>query len=168
MIISGIDCGLAGAVCFYDGETVATHDMPILLTTRGGKNRREVDPHALADMFWKAHADHAFVEDLWFNPGEGFANGNKLKAYGIVIGVLAAVGVPYTIVSPQKWKKALQVPAAKDAARARASQLLPGAASQWRLKRDDGRAESACIAYFGLRQLQPHINGKDLLAGGAR
>jgi len=58
----------------------------------------------------------------------------------------------------------LRVPAAKDAARARASQLLPHAANQWPLKKHDGRAESACIAYWGLRQLQPQaINGRDAL-----
>jgi hypothetical protein len=41
----------------------------------------------------------------------------------------------------------------KGKARARASQLLPAAAHQWRLKRDDGRAEAALTALWGLREL---------------
>jgi hypothetical protein len=40
-----------------------------------------------------------------------------------------------------------------DGCRARASQLLPGSADQWRLRRHDGRAEAALIALYGLRQL---------------
>jgi hypothetical protein len=45
------------------------------------------------------------------------------------------------------------VPAAKDGARARASQLLPGAADQWPLVKHDGRAEAALIALWGIRSL---------------
>jgi hypothetical protein len=49
------------------------------------------------------------------------------------------------------------VPKAKDAARARASQLLPQAAHQWPLKKHDGRAESALIALYGARQLSGSV-----------
>ena len=55
--------------------------------------------------------------------------------------------------SPRRWKRALHVPKAKDAARARASQLLPEAAHQWRLRKHDGRAEAALLALYGARQL---------------
>jgi crossover junction endodeoxyribonuclease RuvC len=94
-------------------------------------------------------------------PGQGvsgvFAFG---KAYGVVIGVLAAHGVPMTFVSPVKWKKALQVPASKDGARARASQLLPQAASEWPLVKDSGRAEAALIAYWGIQQFHAIARGE--------
>lgn len=76
-----------------------------------------------------------------------------VEAYGVVIGVLATLGVPMTFVSPQVWKRTLQVPAAKDGARARASQLMPAAVAHWPIVRHDGRAESALIATYGLRQL---------------
>jgi hypothetical protein len=45
------------------------------------------------------------------------------------------------------------VPAEKDGARARASQLLPQHAGHWPLKKHDGRAEAALIALYGWRQL---------------
>lgn len=61
--------------------------------------------------------------------------------------------VAWTAVTPQVSKKALAAPAAKDGARARASQLLPAHAQLWPLKKHDGRAESAMIAVFGLREL---------------
>jgi crossover junction endodeoxyribonuclease RuvC len=88
------------------------------------------------------------------SPGQGvsstFAFG---RAYGIVIGILVALGTPMTFVSPAKWKRALGVPSVKDGARARASQLLPQASSRWPLKRHDGRAEAALLALYGLRSL---------------
>jgi hypothetical protein len=46
---------------------------------------------------------------------------------------------------------ALRVPAEKDGARARASQLIPAGASWWPLVKHDGRAEAALIALYGSR-----------------
>ena len=71
------------------------------------------------------------------------------NANGVILGVLASRSVPLLLVSPVSWKRALGVPKAKDGARARASQLLPEAAHQWRLKRHDGRAEAALLALYG-------------------
>lgn len=153
MIIAGIDPGLSGALAFYDTGTgeVETIDMPTLAVSNG---RREVDAHAVADLFWKRHAGHAFIEQSWPRPKDGAVQGFKFgDGYGALRGVLAAVGVPYTPVSPQRWKHALGVSADKDAARARAKQLLPQAAGQWPLKKHDGRAEAALIAYYGAREL---------------
>jgi hypothetical protein len=65
-----------------------------------------------------------------------------------------------TLVPPRRWKSALQVPASKDAARFRASQLLPQAAHLWPLKKHDGRAEAALLAVFGGRQLRRPDQGK--------
>ena len=155
MLLCGIDPGLSGALCFYDSGTreSETIDMPTLDVTRGGKAKRDIDAHALSELFWRHHAGHAFVEQVGAMPGQGtssmFAFG---KSYGVVLGVLAAVGVPYTLVPPAKWKRALSVVEGKDAARSRAKQLLPQAADQWPLKKDHGKAEAALIAYYGHRQ----------------
>lgn len=155
MIIAGIDPGLSGAIGLLDTKgSCVCHDMPTLALTRHGKNKREIDAHSLAAVLLATNIDHAFVEQVGAMPGQGvssvFAFG---KAYGVLIGCLASAGVPMTFVSPVKWKRALQVPAAKDGARARASQLLPAAADQWRLVKHDGRAEAALIAVYGMHQL---------------
>jgi crossover junction endodeoxyribonuclease RuvC len=157
MIIAGIDPGLSGAVALLDAETglvIDVFDVPTLALSRGGKAKRELDAHALAGALGRDRIGHAFVEFVGAMPGQGvssvFAFG---KAYGIAIGVLATLGVPMTFVSPVSWKRSLGVPAAKDGARARASQLLPAAAHHWPLVKHDGRAEAALIAYWGLRQL---------------
>jgi len=159
MILLGVDPGLSGALAFMEaGHPAAVphiHDMPTLSLSRGGKNKREIDVHLLARIIAEhMPIGHAFIELVGAMPGQGtssmFAFG---KAYGIVIGVLAASAVPMTFVSPVKWKKAFGVPAAKDGSRSRASQLLPGAAHQWRRIKDHGRAEAALICLWGERSL---------------
>jgi crossover junction endodeoxyribonuclease RuvC len=88
-------------------------------------------------------------------PGQGISSTFAFgKTFGIILGVLAARGIPLTLVPAVRWKRRLHVQKSKDAARARASQLLPRCADQWRLKKHDGRAESALIALFGLHELQ--------------
>lgn len=155
MIILGVDPGLGGAICLYHStEVVEVHDIPTFALSRNGKNKREVDAVALANLIGERVAGHAFVEKVNAMPGQGstsmFAFG---KSYGVIIGVLAAYGVPMTFVAPRVWKKALGVPADKDGARARASQLMPENAWLWPLVKHDGRAEAALIAYWGVRTL---------------
>lgn len=152
-MIVGIDPGLSGALAFLSAGSVVCYDMPVLRLLRNGKNKGEVDGHSLAALLHAERPDHAFVEMVNAMPGQGvssmFAFG---KAYGVVIGVLAAQGVPMTFVSPARWKRALGVPAAKDGAKARASQLLPSAAGQWPLAKHAGRAEAALLALYGSQQ----------------
>lgn len=157
MIVLGIDPGLSGAVALYNASNGALQvdDMPTHELKRGGKNKRELDLPGLAGLFdVNGLVRMAFVEQVGAMPGQGvssvFAFG---KAYGAVLGILAARNIPMTMVPPQRWKKALNVPAAKDGARARASQLLPSHAAHWKRVKDDGRAEAALIAYYGAQTM---------------
>jgi len=151
MIVCGIDPGLDGALAFYDTSDNAciVHDMPTLRMSK-----REVDPHALASLLWKSHAGHAYIEAVHAMPKQGSVSMFQFgKGFGIVIGVLAGVGIPMTFITPQSWKKLLAVPRAKDGAKARASQLLPQAAHQWPRVKDEGRAEAALIALAAVQSL---------------
>jgi crossover junction endodeoxyribonuclease RuvC len=156
-MIAGIDPGLSGAVFFLadDGETGEAFDMPVHMLTRGGKAKREMDITGLLNLLGRDPIRHVYVEQVNAMPGQGvssvFAFG---KCYGVILGIITACSVPLTLVPPVQWKRALHVPKAKDAARARASQLLPKAAHQWPLKRHDGRAEAALLALYGLQQMQ--------------
>jgi crossover junction endodeoxyribonuclease RuvC len=163
VIVCGVDCGLSGALAFLDPgnpATVATFDIPVHLLTRGKKAKREIDIAGLVGILTAHRIDHAFVEQVASMPGQGvssvFAFG---KGYGIVLGVLASHAIPTTLVTANVWKRNICVDKSKDSSRARASQLLPRCAEQWRLKKSDGRAEAALIALYGLKQ----INGQ----GGA-
>jgi crossover junction endodeoxyribonuclease RuvC len=159
MIIAGLDPGLSGALCLYRVPTgdVRIFDIPTFALSRNGKKKREVDAVGFAQLIGtnvNNMIGHAFIEQVGAMPNQGvsgvFAFG---KAYGVLIGVLAARGVPMTFVSPRRWKAALGVPAAKDGARARASQLMPASAGLWPLVKNDGRAEAALIAYWGIKTL---------------
>lgn len=157
MIVLGIDPGLHGAIAIVRDGTWEIVDMPILGIERNGKAKNEVDIGALAAIL--GHPDWnedvaAFVEQVGAMPKQGvssvFAFG---KGYGIILGILGALKVPATLVPPTRWKKALGVPPGKDAARYRASQVLPDLAGHWKLKKHDGRAEAAMIAEYGRRTL---------------
>ena len=159
MTTIGIDPGLSGAVAFiFEDGSLRVHDMPTFSLKRNGKTKREIDAVQLATLLHQGANDDVVVwlEQVGSMPGQGvssvFAFG---QAFGISKGIVAALGYPLNLVTPQVWKKALRVPAAKDGARARASQIMPRAASNWPLVKHDGRAEAALIAYYGDNVAQP-------------
>ena len=77
--------------------------------------------------------------------------------------MIAALGIQVTHVNPRAWKAALKVPAAKDGARCRASELIHGGAAHWPLVKHDGRAEACLIALFGIRTMHAIAAGKAAL-----
>lgn len=156
-IILGIDPGLDGALAFMGpDQDVTIHDIPTHRLKRGGKVKREVDLTELARILDAAASTiaHVFLEQAGAMPKQGVTSSFAFgKGYGSILGIVAANFLPLTLVSPRRWKKALQVPKAKDGARARASQLLPRAAGNWPLVKHDGRAEAALIALYGSREM---------------
>ena len=72
---------------------------------------------------------------------------------GTVMGVLGAISMPHTMITPQAWKKAAGlIGTDKDGARARAMQLWPS----WRELDKKGKgqalADAALIALYGGKQ----------------
>jgi crossover junction endodeoxyribonuclease RuvC len=75
---------------------------------------------------------------------------------GIVRGILAANRIPFELVHPSVWKRAMGLtrfgcetqPENKTRARALASQLFPTLADQFKRVRDDGRAEALLLAVY--------------------
>jgi crossover junction endodeoxyribonuclease RuvC len=128
--------------------------MPVFQLTRGGKAKREIDVSGLVRILAQHQIAHAYVEKVASMPKQGLSSTFSFgMSFGIVLGVLAAHAIPLTLVPAITWKRALNVPKAKDAARFRASQLLPGAASQWTLVKQHGRAEAALLGLYGARLL---------------
>lgn len=152
-MILGVDPGLNGALAFFEVSAgrIEIVDMPTIAA--GTKSKRVVDEAALASCIDanRPLLQHAFVERVGAMPGQGVTSMFSFgRSYGVLLGVLAAFRVPVTTVQPQRWKAALSVPAAKDGARARASQLMPAFSRLWPLVKHDGRAEAALIAYYGV------------------
>src|SRR5262249_35098826 len=157
--------GLGGAIAFLDPaapQNLEIVDMPTLVVI---KNKRAVDAHALAALLDRP-LDHVYLERAQAMPGQGTVSMfNYGEGFAIIRGILAARGIAYTLVPPATWKRALQVPAAKAGAKARASQLLPASVHLWsRRVKDHGKAEAALLALFGARQLQNRPANDDLPA----
>ena len=149
-MIIGIDPGKAGAVAWVSegGHLIEVRDLPftkeglmcaVLAEWVSGPGRRPT---------------HAFLERVAARPGAGVSGMfNFGRGYGQIEGVLSAVGIPVTLVTPGKWKGDLRLSADKAASRARAAQLWPGLAGMFARVRDDGRAEAALIALHGANSI---------------
>jgi crossover junction endodeoxyribonuclease RuvC len=154
--IIGIDPGAAGAVAILepDGSLVQVFDMPSVEIVSNGKAKRRVSPEMLAAelRLYNVHGTTAVVEQVGAMPGQGvssmFAFG---EAFGLAKGVLAGLGIPVQSVPPARWKRALGLNSGKDAARAKAAATWPQQAGEFKRVKDDGKAEAALIALWGLK-----------------
>jgi Holliday junction resolvasome RuvABC endonuclease subunit len=166
--IGGLDPGLTGALCVLDYQTFRLHlwDTPtVSVKTAGSTTRKVCDPIAFTNAMVTFPLDSLLIEKVHSTPNDGHVGAFSFgKVTGIAIGIAAGIEVPFHEVSPAKWKKDLQVPAAKDAAKYRASQLLPNCVNGWKRAMDHGRAEAALIALYhsialGLKPSQPFYLG---------
>jgi crossover junction endodeoxyribonuclease RuvC len=151
-MILGIDCGQNGALAFFDFEkgSLTIFDMPTATVERNGKTKKEVSPAMLAMLCRGIEVRRAIVERVSARPGQGVTSMYAFgRAVGIVEGVLGGLNIPTSYVTPQAWRKAMQVREGKDGSRQRAAELFPKYADQFALKKRDGRAEAALIAYHG-------------------
>ncbi|WP_292530578.1 hypothetical protein [Methylocystis sp.] len=101
MSIIGVDIGVHGALALLspDGELLEVADMPILRD--GPKGRPAVNGPLLADLVYRWHTGHAFIELVGPRPGEGAVGAFSFgRSRGLVEGVLAACGVPATLYRP--------------------------------------------------------------------
>lgn len=160
MIIIGIDPGVTGAVASISQSQVRVTDTPVDVVTRGRKSKLEFLPGEMANLL-SMYADpegspHVFIEQVSAMPGQGVTSMFGFgKGYGIWIGILAALGIPYTFVTPQAWKKVIMAGKGdKDAARGVAQSLFPSMVSQLSRKKDIGRADALLIAEYGRRTMK--------------
>ncbi len=149
----GIDPGLHGALALLrarpDDASPAYEvtDMPVL--------DHQVDGHALTDLLYDTPIDtHIWVEYSQAFPRQGLSSTFTTGVgYGIILGVLASLGLRYTTVRPAAWKRHLGLAGKdKEASRARAKQLFP--AAPLHRKKDEGRAEALLLAWYGQQQMR--------------
>lgn len=154
-MIIGIDIGFSGAICFMDYSTmhIGIDDMPVL--NDGPAGRKAISPALLATLVGaRGPVTHAYVESVGARPGEGavgaFAFG---RSRGVVEGVLGALRIPYSFLTPPQWKRIVGLPPGKDkaASRSLAIRTWPHVAGLFARVKDDGRAEAALIALAGIK-----------------
>jgi crossover junction endodeoxyribonuclease RuvC len=148
----GIDPGAAGAWSLMRGEQVIdVFDLPTEKIKVGKTMRNRLVPAALAQTLRRQlDIGHAYLEEVGPMPRDGAVQAFNLgRSFGLIEGVLAGLGIPYTLVRSAAWKKAMRLPAEKSAARMRACQLWPSLATEFRRVKDDGRAEACLIGLYG-------------------
>ena len=166
MHISGIDPGLTGAVAILPEGLF--FDTPTASVKKGSSKK----VYLVAEMasFIRSFGDssdphsHVYIEDVHAMPGQGVSSTfNFGRGLGLWEGIVAALGIPYTMVTPQAWKKEMMSGMGgkdKGASCVRAGQLFPLLAEQ--LTREKargrglvflhGRADALLIAEYGRRQ----------------
>ncbi len=149
-----IDPGLSGALAVLtpDGALVALCDTPMLTLKVARGIRHAYDVPGLCALLtpYTGMPAHVLIEESQPMPGQGvrsmFTTG---YGYGLWVGILAALQMPYTPIRPAVWKKAFSLGKDKEASRHRAMQLFPSA--DLRRKKDHGRAEALLLAWYGWR-----------------
>jgi crossover junction endodeoxyribonuclease RuvC len=145
----GIDPGISGAIVIL-GAGMTPIEWLRMPSLKVGKASR-VDCAALARFLQDYDNGLAYVEHVGSMPGQGVASMFTFgHATGSVEGVLAALMIPVTLVSPPTWKRrAGLIGTDKDAARSRAIQLWPRWDALGKKVEGQAFADAALIARFG-------------------
>jgi crossover junction endodeoxyribonuclease RuvC len=149
----GIDPGISGAVAILDkkGDIVLIFDMPTVEIKVGSSMKKKIAPAAIVDELLPFTKEPciALIEKVGARPGEGavsmFGFGRSL---GVIEGVLAALQVPYSLVAPTVWTKAMRTNPGKDGSREKAMELWPKDAAYFKRVKDNGRSDAALIAKY--------------------
>lgn len=143
-----MDPGLTGAVAtlpnLYGSAFVS--DMPTI-DYGNGFVKRAFDAKTLAESL-RGVKGHAYVERVGPMPGQGTATMFSLgMTYWGIVSTLAALGIPVTLVSPQRWKSYFGLSSDKKDALTLARKLYPGV--DLNLMKHHNRAEALLIATYG-------------------
>lgn len=138
--VLGIDPGCSGALVIVTEQGGYIDHLAMPTIKVGTKSR--VNGAAVAAWVRQYGITHAYLEQVGAMPGQGTASMFTFgHAAGVAEGILQGLNIPYTLVTPQAWKKSAGlIGSDKDAARSRAIQLYPG------LRALDAKAKGQAIA----------------------
>jgi hypothetical protein len=177
MIVAGIDNGLDGAVVVLDedGNVIARYVMPTLGLTA---TKREFDGQMLRSYLVDPNRPaitHAFIEYSQAMPDQGGVSMWKTgMGYGLNVGLLVGLQIPYTVVRPLTWTRLMFAGLPKDGkntTRIVAQRLWPKV--DWRANErcrvaHDGLCDAALIAEFGRRTLKGQANAGRTSSAGSK
>jgi crossover junction endodeoxyribonuclease RuvC len=152
----GIDPGITGAIAFFPSHAPASvFDMPAVAERVDAWALHALLSQQVVEVCGVAQEVHCFVEHAQAMPRDGVTSSFHYGvSYGILLGVLAVLVIPYTEVRPGQWKRALGLQGKdKEAARLRAMQVFPHV--DLHLKRHHGRAEALLLGWWGRQQTVP-------------
>ncbi|PPB54620.1 hypothetical protein [Campylobacter hyointestinalis] len=139
MIVAGIDPGSSGALCILDRD-ITFYDFKKIGMLGYIKALRDIKPEIV------------LVEKVHSMPRQGvsstFSFGQRL---GEIEGILSTLSIPYELIPPQVWMKAIGIPAKSDKKQIASFiyKLYPNVelnGSKGGLL--DGRSDSLCLAHY--------------------
>ena len=159
MHILAIDPGINGAAAHIYKDSARVFDLP----TAGSGKHRVLLPAVLASQIREIAPTFAIIERVHAMPRQGVSSSFRFgQAFGVIEGVIGALGISLNYVTPSTWKRGLSLSSDKDEARLRAIQLYPQAAADLSRKKDIDRAEALLIATWARDHLKgptaPQIN----------
>jgi crossover junction endodeoxyribonuclease RuvC len=148
MNIIAFDPGQKGGIAFSKDGKVVARSMPL-----AGK---VLDLATISTIIKKASPDIAVIEKVGSMPGQGVASTFTFgTGYGQLQGLLAGLGIPFELVTPQAWKKLVLAgtPKDKDAAIAYCRRVFPDVPLIMPGCRvaHDGIGDALCLMQYGLR-----------------
>ena len=148
MKILGIDPGINGGIALLSDQGLMVEKLPTLEVNK----KSRIDLAALSGLINSWNPGEAIIEQQQSMPGQGVSSCFRIGFnYGLILGALHTLNIPVTEVRAATWKRRLGVPADKDAARHRATQLFPSHSINFAKKCDDGLAEAALMAYYAMK-----------------
>lgn len=155
-VFIGIDPGLSGgaAVIDWNGKVSVAYPLPLL--------NEQLDYNALTQMLYdlmKHYDCHTWIEKVSAMPGQGVSSMFKFGfVTGAIHGILSAIQMPYSTVTPQAWKKKVLVGIERNKDNPKEAALIycmreyPTVsllATSRSKKPHSGIVDSLCIATFG-------------------
>lgn len=156
MIVVGIDPGMTGSFIAIDGNTLEYIDHLIAPTIKVGTKNRLNGAAVTAWLQGLDNIDHVFIEKVNAMPSGGIKMGAGSAfsfghAAGYVEGIISGMGKPFTLVTPQQWKKAHSlIGTGKDEARSRCTQLYPALRVLDLKGKGQAVADAILIARYGI------------------
>lgn len=148
--VLGIDPGCSGALVLVTEQGGYIDHLAMPTIKVGTKSR--VNGAAVAAWIRQYGIAHAYLEQVGAMPGQGTASMFTFgHAAGVAEGILQGLNIPYTLVTPQAWKKSAGlIGSDKDAARSRAIQLYPELRALDAKAKGQAIADALLIARFGI------------------
>jgi crossover junction endodeoxyribonuclease RuvC len=107
MFYAAIDPGQTGAfafLCTCDKPILKTHVMPVL----GSGSKKEIDIQGARRILAENRPQLVVLERVGAMPKQGVSSTFKFgTGWGIMQGLLVGLEIPYVLVRPQDWKKAV-------------------------------------------------------------
>lgn len=148
--VLGIDPGCSGALVLVTPQGGYIDHLAMPTIKVGTKSR--VNGAAVAAWIRKYGIEHAYLEQVGAMPGQGTASMFTFgHAAGVAEGILQGLNIPYTLVTPQAWKKSAGlIGSDKDAARSRAIQLYPELRALDAKAKGQAISDALLIARYGI------------------